>query len=442
MFQAKHGRNGAKPTSKSAAGTAPSAVGGFAGTFGGVGVGNLRISPRSLYSLYRSHPDLKACVFQRARNVGRAGVEFVNADGSVPEEGEQKRLRGMLDLGGTFGAWKNRLMRDVTVTGNFYGFITMSQAGTPMRLTWLDPKSVSVVTDQYGKVIKWVYQSGLQEFGPDQVLHFFIEDDPDSSVFGLSPVEPLFWELKTDLAAVTSNHAFFENDAAPSVQYIMDDDITEDGMRKFRETLDAVHRGAENRHKSAVLAGVKEIKTISVTPKDMEFSALRRLTTEKVCAAMGVPKTILNYTDGVNYSNGREQFRVFRELTVDPDERLLEQWLTANLLPKIGLGGYSLRFRSPKDDDREWDEASTRADQQQGILTINEVRQRRGLKLFTPDEAGEWADKPVILAGASAKPLEDIGIDPTDMGGLAADPTGDGIDPSAKGLMRSRRAMA
>jgi phage portal protein BeeE len=35
---------------------------------------------------------------------------------------------------------------------------------------------------------------------------------------------------------------------------------------------------------------VKDIKTISLTPRDMEFINQRHLTTEKISAVFGVPK--------------------------------------------------------------------------------------------------------------------------------------------------------
>ena len=43
--------------------------------------------------------------------------------------------------------------------------------------------------------------------------------------------------------------------------------------------------------------GIKDIKQIGATQSDMKFMEYRKFNSERVCAVMGVPKTILNYTE-------------------------------------------------------------------------------------------------------------------------------------------------
>lgn len=74
--------------------------------------------------------------------------------------------------------------------------------------------------------------------------------------------------------------------------------------------------------------GIKDIKQIGSSQEDMKFLEYRKFNSERVCAVMGVPKTILNYTEGVNYTNADNQYVKFIENTIRPLETKIEKILT------------------------------------------------------------------------------------------------------------------
>ena len=65
----------------------------------------------------------------------------------------------------------------------------------------------------------------------------------------------------------------------------------------------------------------------------MDYLNQRKFTTERVCATMGVPKIILNYTDNVNYSNAETQYKKFIENTIRPMEQFLTDVFTQLIAP-------------------------------------------------------------------------------------------------------------
>ena len=375
---------------------------------------DFRVSAGSFFTIYRSHGDVAACVREISESVGIAGHDWVNASDLSQEANAQDvaRAEEVLNKNRPWRRFKGKLLQYAAITGNGYVHIEFNLSKQPIGVNFIDPRQMYVVTDQFGDVIRWIQKkrngAEIVEFEPHEIAHFKFQDDPDSAVFGLSPLEPVIWEVRTDLAAMTSNYVFFENDAIPAAQYILDEELTVEEQKRAIRQLEEQVKGADKRHRSIAVQGVRDIKQLSVTAKDMEFHVLRRFTTEKVCAMYGVPKTVLNYTDSVNYANGKEQTQKFWEGTVEPLEQALAEFVNKELLPKLGITSIELEFRPRNFDNREWNEESSRRDIEHGIITINEAREARGLEPFSSSEHGEFVDKPLMRIGIGA--LEDLGL--------------------------------
>lgn len=386
---------------------------------GGFSLFGTRITVDTFYTLWRSNGDLFACVKQIKDNVCGAGYHWENKDDNNKDADptQVKLAEQILNYSCSFRNFKNDIIKDHEVTGNGYALILKSVTGMPIGLQKIDPRTLTVVTDQYGNVKKWIQrvQGNTQEFNPKEIAHLKMLQDPDNPVFGLSQVETILWEVKQDIAAMITNYSFFENDATPAAQYILEDGLSDIEADKAIKMLKDQLQGSENKHKSIAIKGIKEIKQISISQRDMEFTGMRKLTTEKICSATGVPKAMLGYTDAVNYANGENQSKSFWENTIAPKEDAFEEWINS-ILKQCGID--KIKFlANPRDfENKEWNEASSRLDQQQGILTINDLREMRGKEPFDPKVYGEYVDKPIIFNG-TATPLEDLGID------LYADPS-------------------
>jgi hypothetical protein len=143
----------------------------------------------------------------------------------------------------------------------------------------------------------------------------------------------------------------------------------------------------------------------------MEFTALRGFTTNKVCATFWVPKVILNYTEGVNYTNADVQYKKFIENTIRPREKKLADFID------ILYSEYAAQQSGQKisanfvitdehtSDIAERTEISIKHINN-GIKTVNEVRVELGLEAYVGIEE---ADKPLINRWLTI--LEDAGLD-------------------------------
>lgn len=91
-------------------------------------------------------------------------------------------------------------------------------------------------------------------------------------------------------------------------------------MEQIRSTL----KGGHNKHKAIVADSVTDVKVMKSNHDDAKFLELRKFTTEKVCAGLGVPRSILGYIEGVNLANNDGMYKKFIENTIEPWERWLE----------------------------------------------------------------------------------------------------------------------
>lgn len=385
-----------------------------------ISLAGIRMSTDSLFTIWRNHSDVFACVRELCDNTLSAGFEWENATDNKkdPDAKSVQLAEAILTKNYTFRQLKNEAIKNRAITGNAYFLKQVNTSGQVIGLQSIDPRTLSVVTDKYGTIIKWIQRvaTETQTFQPDEILQWRDIQDPNNPVFGLSPLEPIIWEVRTDLSAMVSNYVFFQNDAQPAAQYILEEGLDEESIKKAVDMLQNQLRGSENRHKSVVLTGVKEVKKLAISQKDMEFSVLRKFTTEKVCAALGVPKAILNYTEDVNRSNGEEQTKKFWEGTIIPWQESFAEFVNKIFLPAIGVQNIKFCAKARKFDDAAATSEDMRADLEHGIITINEAREAKGYAAYDPSVVGEWVNEPLIFNGANVRPVEDIGIDTPAMG--------------------------
>jgi len=136
--------------------------------------------------------------------------------------------------------------------------------------------------------------------------------------------------------------------------------------------------------------------------KDMEFMNMRMFTTQRICASYGVPKVVLNYTDGVNYSNADMQYTKYIDNTIRPRESKFAKMVT-ELISEIDE---SILFCFHDDHINDLKEKTEVQIEQVkfGLKTLNEIRQENGDEEYIEEEA--------------SKPLISRALVPLDMSGL------------------------
>ena len=189
------------------------------------------------------------------------------------------------------------------------------------------------------------------------------------------------------------------------------------------EMIREKHVGEGKEHQVAALPGIKSTTTYGNTLKDMEFVALRSLSTDKITTAYRIPKVLLGYHNAGDYASTRTLYLEAHESTFRPIQQLIAEKLTEDLLQSINQ---DFRFEFIVRDlaDPEQRRADLLAARRDGIITRNEVR----TLAFALEEIDGLDDEDV--------PVGDSVVDPTDTPDSAVEPTTDTPDDTQKAVTK------
>lgn len=363
--------------------------------------GGLRVDFNTLYTIYNNVVDVKMAITKIARACMKEGYNWVNARDeeltpNAMQVGEAERI---------FNAYRpisilNDLwIRDRYVSGNAYFQIVKSLSGDVYGVKPVDPRTMVIVSDKTGRVLRYVQRlmgKENMEFAPEEIAHHVLDYSTSNPLLGVSPIESIVWEAKTEMASQMSNYYFYENNAVPAHLLIMDEELEESQMQNIKKEIDRNFKGSKNRFKSGIIPYLKDIKTIAPSQKDMKYIETRHLSTKKVVVAFGVDSFILGYTDGVQRGNADVIYKGFYENTVRPQEKDFEEYIN-NILDLIGLT--EIRFKvKPSNYDNEKNVAEVmRGLALSGIVTANEVRRRLGMEESDNELADELMINGIVL---------------------------------------------
>lgn len=417
------------------------------------GQGEYKMSFSSLFMIWKTNTDVYGCVREWKDSVGAQGYKYLH-----PLDPERKvavditqRLDRILNGYKTWRLTKNAIVKSLAITGNSFVYLLKNLGKSEIiGLKVLDVRTMHIISDEYGDILAYIQKIGAKVdfYDPSEIVHFKYDQDPDFDTFGFAPMEAALWEIRTDIAAMMSNYYFFENDARPAVQYILEDGMDEAEAKTAVDMIRKSFQGVQNRNKSGVLQGVKEVKTLSVTHQDMQYLEGRKLGTEKVCSAYGTHKFLLGYTDTVNNNNGTELMKKYYEGTIAPLDDGLDEVLTKDLLLKIAAfyGGPDEVERYQEEvilkfPPRVFDEAANLEERGQkevekGLITPRQYKMKTNQKITKEDESNPNFDSHIIYSGGSAVLLEDVGVEPIPEEDGTEEPIKEQDKPLAKKILK------
>lgn len=385
------------------------------------GGSEFKISTNSLFTVFRQNSDIRNCVREIQYNTGKSGTKFVNVsnpDAQITERAKTELysvFNSQESTHKTFKSLLRRTVRDIEVAGNAYWVKLRNDGGALLGFQPADPRTMAIIADRTGVVLKYIQRVAGQdpiEYSPEDIVHFKGDDDTLSEVFGMGKLEPIIWEARTDNAAMISNYKFFDNNAVPSALYILDPNIPAEKLKSKFSEIKKHFGGAQNYKKAGAVVGVKDIKMLNMSQKDMDFLAGRAFSTKKICASFGVPEFLLGYTEAVNNNNGVELEKNFMEKTIIPIEQNIESTINMQVMPELESGSIAFMFNEHIFSNAK--ELEERAEKlyKAGMITLRQAKRMMGQEITPEDEKQENIDEYIIHNGASAVLLEDVGIDP------------------------------
>ena len=350
---------------------------------------NLETNLSMYYRLYRQNTDIRRCIEELYQTAGQDWYILTNKAWNIRWD---VLVENVLNFENRFGEFKSTIVRDLSVAWNVF-IIPIKNAS--WKIIWfqiLDPRTIRIVANKYWEVLRYIQVKWSDSiiFQPNEIFHFKDSIDPDNEVFWISKVETLVYDVMGDSESSKSNYAYFKNNWVPSTIITLDNELSEQELNIALEQLKKQFSWWANKHRVSASTWIKDIKVIWSTIKDMEFVQLRWFTTERICCAFWVPKTILWYSDNVNFSTSDNMYRKYIENTIRPLQNQLE--IIFNSL--IYLVNPTITFKL-LDNNEIWIKETTDRNLlllANWIMTINEIRKQLWMDLIK----SEIANTPII----------------------------------------------
>ena len=281
--------------------------------------------------------------------------------------------------------------------GAAFWAIERDEDGQP-ELWPLRPDRMVVLPDRQRYVRGFVYR-GVAEpvaYTPDEIvwLRYF---NPLEELAGLSPLAPARLSAEMGQEGLRFNRHLLRNSARPDFLLLTNEEMSETELEEFYTRWETRHQGSVNANRPAVASAVRDVKTLGLSHRDIDFIQGLRWSLEEVSRTYGVPKLLLGDFERATYANVQASERMFWRNTVVPEVRFLEEQLNRMLLPRLGYPQLSVEFdlstieALQEDENNRVQRESALLDR--GVLTINEVRRERNL----PEVP--WGDGPAPDAG-------------------------------------------
>ena len=220
--------------------------------------------------------------------------------------------------------------------GNAFVQVLQDSAGEPAELFALRPERVKVEADAGGWPAAYLYRAGEARsrfpakdgLGRPSVVHLKAMHPLDDH-YGLGCLGAAAGAVAVHNAAARWNKALLDNAARPSGALVFDPGgegatLSAEQFERLRREIDEEFAGAANAGRPMLLEGGLKWQAMSLTPADMDFTALKAAAAREIALAFGVPPMLLGLPGDSTYANYREANRALWRLTVLPlAERIL-----------------------------------------------------------------------------------------------------------------------
>jgi len=226
----------------------------------------------------------------------------------------------------------------VELTGEGWWVLSRSgRSSLPISMFYVRPDRIAPVPHATKYLAGYVYKGPDGEKVPlevNEVIQLRMPN-PLDQYRGLGPVQAALVDVQSSAMAAEWNRNFFLNDATPGGIIEVDRRLGDVEWKEFTERWREQHQGVANAHRVAVLEQGSWVKN-AFSMRDMQFTELRRLSSEQIREAFGYPKPLLGSVDDVNRANAEAAEVVFARWLLTPRLERIKGALNTVLLPLYG----------------------------------------------------------------------------------------------------------
>lgn len=261
----------------------------------------------------------------RRNPVGQRSVRLLAGMlGALTVDGNEQAV-ALIKAGGLL----ETITANLLLQGNAYVQLIADGFDQPSELYVLRPERVSVVCDDRGWAVAYLYQAagqsmrinrtdGLQRMQLTQIKGLHPRDDH----YGMGCLDAAIPAASLHNRATRWNKGLLDNAARPSgaLSYEPADGsvMTAEQFRRLKEELTIEFAGSTNAGRPMLLEGGLKWQALSLTPADMNFVALKEAAARDIALAFGVPPVLVGLPGDATYANAREAGRALYRQTILP----------------------------------------------------------------------------------------------------------------------------
>lgn len=238
---------------------------------------------------------------------------------------------------------------------------------------------------------------------PEDVVHFRFGLDPEDPRLGISPLRSVMREVEADMQAAEFSDTVLENMGVPGLILSPKDSapITPDQLKELRDYLKGAVGGGQ-RGANLVLGKPTDVVKLGFNPADVNLSATRDVSEERVCAIIGIPAAVVGFGSGLQSTKVGATMREVVKMAwvgcINPMQRTMARQVTAQLMPDFV--SQTRRFRA-------WfDTTEASSFQEEFDLRVSSVSKLVSSGMLRVDRAQE-------MLGLEVDPTRDVYLIPT-----------------------------
>jgi HK97 family phage portal protein len=261
----------------------------------------------------------------RRNPVGQRAVRLVTGMlGGLTIDGDERAV-ALVKAEGLLEA----IAANLLLHGNAYVQLIADDRDAPAELVQLRPERVSVVADDRGWPVAYLYRAGgsvdrvnrVDPLERQQVAHIKALHPRDDH-YGMGCLEAATPAASVHNRASRWNKALLDNAARPSgaLTYEPADGsvLSAEQFQRLKEELGQEFSGGSNAGRPLLLEGGLKWQALSLTPADMDFVALKEGAARDIALAFGVPPVLVGLPGDATYANAREAGRALYRQTILP----------------------------------------------------------------------------------------------------------------------------
>jgi HK97 family phage portal protein len=327
--------------------------------------------------------------------------------------------------------------------GNAYWVKIRGVGGKAGELWYLPHWLIEPKGDESNFITHYEYRAGGKtiRLEADDIIHFRYGLDPRNPMKGFAPMRSVMIEIFNDTECAGLVAALLANKGVPGLVISPEKDVVVDAKDEG-ELKQYVLEKTTGRHRGEplVVSAAVKVQQYGFSPAEMDLSATRNTSEERVCAMLGVRAAVVGFGTGLEQTKVgatmKEETRLSWTGCILPMGRMMAAELTRSLLPEFEKNPAAEAYFDTSDVE------AMRADMVQqseiaknimesGVGTRADARQLVNLEVKPSDDVFYVPFSAIVTPRDEvAVPVESIRTQPEGA------PAGAALPPGAKGAAR------